>query len=94
MKNDHYHKISRLLQIVAEIFKSAHISAMNCNKELIYGDGTWTLFMMLFPNILSFPTISQIHSFSCNVHESTVKMGQLKRKKKKQSKEKKSICRP
>ena len=41
--------------------KIAHILAMNCNKELIFGQST--IFMMLFPKALSQPIISQIHLF-------------------------------
>ena len=37
----------------------AHISATNCNRELIFGE--WTLFTLLFPIISSDPIISKIH---------------------------------
>ena len=38
--------------------KSVHISVENCSKKVIFGD--WTFFITLFPNISSYPTISQI----------------------------------
>ena len=51
-------------------FKSAHISDTNGRKELIFGE--WTLFMMLFPNILSHSIFLQIHPFVTS-HLTTLK---------------------